>query len=476
MCLLQMVPSPLSSSNKISSNRPVSIKDSVVYLRWITSSQALEHSQLNSFPSMRTPVRPQLTIAELKSLALSKLYNGRGSKGNQVPPNVAAEIFLNNCHLASPYSSSITLRDLKLEGTRDCPLDVYVVLTSTREVEASRPDQACGFPCTNRGIATFQTCLDVFLKEIMSGNIKLENILEVVWEITHFPPAVIALRQLHENGLGKKNPIAYAVFASSFRELALRMVPPWISQSSDMVLESSRQIFAWLQSLSSEASQTADGKHQVLVRKFELKEIKGSENSNENNQIGQFDYDEYVEIKFGKPIGDGSSKEKKVLVSKEGLDNAKPETLAAAFYGLQSSCNFYFNLPADTQINEHQRVGILHPQDFDNLLQTTNQVDAFKMIGPLQLGQCTSSTLPVITIDSHGYVSKYDQKDAACGEREFFTTNPFREEILSGSDPGQYLMQKLNPLIENRKKEATWETDAWNQDSKTIDSRTPEEG
>lgn len=391
---------------------------------------------------------------------------------------MTVEIFLSNCHLASPYSSAITLQDLKVEGTKDHPLDIYVVLTSTREAEAFRPDQAFGFPCTNRGIATFHISFDVFLNEIMSGKVKLDNMLEVIWEITHFPPAVIALRQLYENGIGRKSPIAYAVFASSLRELALRMVPPWISQSSAMVLESSRQIFAWLQSLSSEASKTADVTHQVLVHKVELKEIESNGSCDEINQTGQFDYDETVEVRFTEHIAshDANEKVRKILVSKEKLDYVKPETLVAAFYGSRAPYSFYFNLSGDTQILEHQRVGILHPQDFDNLLQTTNQIDAFKMIGPLQLGQCTSSTLPVITIDSHGYVSKYDQKDAACGEREFYTTNPFREEVLSGSDPGQYLLQKLNPLIEERKKEATWETDAWNQDSKTVDTRTPEEG
>lgn len=415
---------------------------------------------------------PHTTLAELQSLALRRLFNGRTSGESQVPPNIGAELFLSNCRLTSAKSYPIKLSDLNLEGTKEHPLDIFIVLVCTQDVKVPRLDHACGFSCTNRSIATFDTCLNVFLKEMLNGNIKLDNMMEVMWEITHFPPAVIALRQLYENGLGKKDPIAYAVFASSIRELSLRMIPPWIAQSSDMVLESSRQIFSWLQSLSSEASTSTDGVRRPLVHKAEVKIIKQSTNSDEAEQPGLFDYDECVELHFSKPSKDDS---KKVLVSKEKMDNVNPETLAAALIG---SCglNFYFNLPESTQFLEHRRANILHPQDFDNLLQTTNQVDAFKMIGPLQLGQCTSSTLPVITLDSHGFVSVYDQKDAECGEREFFTANIIREEALSGSDPGQYLIQKLNPLVERRKKEGTWETDAWNEDSIVVDSTTPEEG
>ena len=83
----------------------------------------------------------------------------------------------------------------------------------------------------------------------MDGKINLDNVLAVIWEITHFPPAVIALRQLHERGSLDPKPLTFAAFASSFREIALQMVPPNISASSESILESSRQIFAWLRSL-----------------------------------------------------------------------------------------------------------------------------------------------------------------------------------------------------------------------------------
>ena len=465
----------MTSSNGHSGDGLTETKDAGVYIQWITSNQALDHPEISSLASHSIVVWPKITIAELKIVALNKIFYWRGSDEDRVPPNVTAEVFTNSCHLASTYSSSITLSDLKLEGTKDHPLDLYIVLTSKQKVEAFRPDQACGFPYTNRGIAAFHTCLDVFLTEMMDGNIKIDNMLEVIWEITHFPPAAIALRQLFENGRGKKDPVAYAVFASSFRELSLKIVPPWISQSSDMVLESSRQIFAWLQSLSSKASQDANGVHQTIVHKFSVAEVHDTETGKGANHQAQFDYNESVDLRFS-TTGDDNLKEKTVVVSKEKFDNVKAETLAVAFWGSHGSPHFYFNLPAGAHMNEHRRMGLLHPQDFDNIIRSSNQLDAYQMIGPLQLGQCTSSTLPVITLDSHGYVSKYDQKDTECSQREFFTTNLLREEVLSGSDPGQYLMQKLDPIIEKRQKENTWEIDTWDEDSKTVDSRTPEEG
>ncbi|MCJ1252192.1 hypothetical protein MMC30_009432 [Trapelia coarctata] len=302
----------------------------------------------------------------------------------------------------------------------------------------------------------------MFLEEIRDGKVKLNK----------------ALSQLYENG-PKVKPFPCAVFASSFREIALRIVPPWVSPSSESVLEASRQVFAWLHFLSSESAGSSGEVNEVLVHKVELRTIEGSRNG--ADQLGRFDHDIRTEIRISDLIVDGLSSAdpscKQVLVSKERLDDVKPETLAAAFWGsYQSPYNFYFGFPPNGQrFHKHARLDLLHPQDFDNLLQTTNEVDAFKMIGPLQLGACTSSTLPIITLDSEGWVSKYDQQDAECSQREFYTENIFRKEVLAGSDPGQHLLQKLSPLTEKRKKEGNWELDSWDEASKAIDVRTLEE-
>ena len=451
-------------------------QSSKLYIRWITTGRALDHSYLKSLPADRIAVSSDTTVSELRALAFRRLDP---YAEHTMPQDRSVELFLPSCHLSSD-AGSITLRNLELEGTRSHPLDIFAVLVSTRKAAAGRPDIACGFTSTKQGIATFQTCLSIFLKELMDGKININNIMAVIWEITHFPPAVIALRQLHESRSMDPKPLPYAVFASSFREIALQMVPPNVSANSESILESSRQIFAWLRCLSTEAYRGLDGSYLALVHKVELREIRSDQNSSEIDQPGRYKHNEYAELRMWTSEGPSSiaDSRKMVLVSKEELDTVKPDILGAALWGSYGSpCNFYFNIPPSmAQIHEHRRVSVLHPQDFDNLIQTTNQVDGFKMIGPLQLGHCTSSTLPVITLDSEGYVSRYDQQDQVCGQREFYTENVFRKEVLSGSDPGQYLLQKLNPLIQKRKEETKWEVDAWDDASKTIDSRDPEEG
>ena len=157
------------------------------------------------------------------------------------------------------------------------------------------------------------------------------------------------------------------------------------------------------------------------MHKVQLREIRSDRNSSETNQPGRYNHNEHAVLCTRTSEGPSSIEysRKIVLVSKEKLDTVKSDILAAALWGsYESPCNFYFNIPPTAvRIHEHRRVSVLHLEDFDNLIQTTNQVDGFKMIGPLQLGQCTSSTLPVITLDSEGYVSRYYQQDQYCGER-----------------------------------------------------------
>lgn len=210
---------------------------------------------------------------------------------------------------------------------------------STKEAVAGRPDIACGLTSTKRGIATFQTCLSIFLKELRDGKINLDNIMAVIWEITHFPPAVGALRQLHESGFIDPKPAPCAVFASSFREIALRMVPPHVTASSESILEPSRQIFAWLRSLSSEAYGDLDGSCLALVHKVELREIRSDQDSSETNRSGLYNYNEYAQFRMWTSEGPSSIEDsrKMVLVSKEESDTVKPDTLAAALWGSYGS-------------------------------------------------------------------------------------------------------------------------------------------
>jgi hypothetical protein len=109
-------------------------------------------------------------------------------------------------------------------------------------------------------------------------------------------------------------------------------------------------------------------------------------------------------------------------------------------------------------------------------LETANQVDAFNMVGPLQLAACTSDSLPIVSLDADGFVSIYDQEDIECGERAFFTWNIIQgKKRMPETNPGQYLLQKLEPIIVRRKKENSWEIDAWTESVMKKDLRVPDE-
>ncbi|MCJ1478391.1 hypothetical protein MMC13_007071 [Lambiella insularis] len=481
---------PMEESLKMpmisSREQSTSTDDSWIYVRWITAGRALDHTTLDSIPPDGAPLHSSTTIRELRELAFNRLHFGAASAEDEPPASATAELFLTSCYLSPLAHESLKLHDLQLKGSLGDPLDVFIVLVdkslgNPKQDGSDKADRAWSFASTDHGKATFQTCLMIFLKEILDQKLNLENALNMLWDITHFPPALLALRQLYQDGLYRLRPLPLAVFASSFREVSLRIVPTWISSSPDSVLESSRQVFSWLHSFQTISSKPSVSKCQ-LVHKVELKEMNVAKEEAGVDQSGRLEHTAYTHVRITNTATDtklssGEVYHQKISVSKEKEDSVKVELLAAALWGFyQSPYNFYFDYPISAvSLRNHCRADLLHPQDFDNLLQTTRQVEAFRLIGPLQLGACASSTLPVLTLDSEGYISRYDQQDRECSEREFYTSNVFRKEVLSGSDPGQYLLQKLRPIIETRKKEGTWEIDAWDQDCKTMDTRTPEE-
>src|SRR5213078_3951289 len=108
---------------------------------------------------------------------------------------------------------------------------------------------------------------------------------------------------------------------------------------------------------------------------------------------------------------------------------------------------YYFNIPAHAGLlYSHRQILLADPSQFDTLLQTTNQSAIFKMVNPIQLAQCPATSLPVITLDSRGYVSLYDQKDQECSDMHFFTWNTISgEEKMQSAQTGQFLLQKLKP-------------------------------
>src|SRR5271154_4460193 len=254
-----------------------------VYIRWVTMKRALAHSRLKRIDADRQYVASDTTISGLKLEAYERLFSAKSQNETiEEPPepNTTVELYVMGYRLsASPF---LTLADLQLKGSPGEPLDVFVVLRSLTE-SAEGPHKTCSFPTTERGIATFDTSLKMLLKALSTKQTELQNFLEVLWEVTHFPPAVIAFRELV---FGIKKAISYAVFAACLREIALQMVPPWIGNSHN-VLQASRQVFSWLHSLRSEASKKF-GATQPLVHRVQLTHFPDIDDEGADVQCGMF--------------------------------------------------------------------------------------------------------------------------------------------------------------------------------------------
>ncbi|KAH0534044.1 hypothetical protein FGG08_007351 [Glutinoglossum americanum] len=431
-----------------------------VYIRWITARRAFEHSLLQGIGIDRKSYSPTTTIPELRSIAYDRIFNRNSCGEDRLPPDSTVDLFTLNCHLST--RDSFTLDDLELQGDPETPLDIFVVLRNTKPTTDDRPYDACSFSSSHRGFATFEASLRMFLNEINQGRISLERVLEVLWEVTHFPPCVIAFQQLldYSGHLDSKLPaVPFAMFATSFREAAMRMVPPWISATPLTILESSRQVFGWVYSLCSEP--VTLGTTQSIIHKVELSERAAGSN---DDDLGLFNYNEEVDL-----FSEGPSQ--RVSVSKEAKDDISPGLLARALKGsYEEQWNYYFDLPANyyfklplmaSSPQEQKRVPPSHPAEFEKLIQATNKIDALRMIGPLAL---TNSTPPFITLDREGYVSIYQMKSQCCdGPLYTCIWNTINgEEVVKSPDAGKSLFDELQPVIEGRKMEGTWEIDAWN--------------
>jgi uncharacterized protein YegL len=440
-------------------------------VRWITAERALKDHSLRQIAADKTPVSSSITVSELRHVAFDRLYSAKVSN-SEMPPSATAELFLNYSHLSPKDSTAVTLGSLDLKGTWEDPLDVFVVPI---RMLGDKLQDTWGFTSSDRGIVTFLTCLKLFIKRVAGNSTNLNNALKALWEVTHFPPAAIALKQLCEHGI---KPFPCAVFACCFRDASFQTVPPWISPQPDSVLEASRQIFSWLHSIGFQSSKQL-GADQALVHQVELREVDTQE---DENRPGRYSYDELVHVPVldlagCSDISIARSSSRKVLASKERLDSVPHKDLALALSGVyEMPCNFYFNLPLSVgPLREHRRRSMPHISDFDEILQATNQHD-FKIVSPLQLTQYTGAALPVITLDKEAYVSLYDQKYEECGDTYFFTYNAIKgEEKMPTCEPGQFLLQKLQPIITQRKKEGSWETDAWTEDGISGIERPPDE-
>lgn len=226
------------------------------------------------------------------------------------------EFYLTHCQLETHIQGDATIYDLELKGTKQSPLNIFVIRTALNYFTTSKDYDRFGFTSSLRGVATFVTCLEILLSQIERKICTLANVLEVLWEVTHFPPALIAFRQMNDRGIKTGKALHLAVFAECLYELSINMVPSWIAESPDRVLEASRQLFAWLQSLLSVISRDY---FQSLVHRVEILEILAQP---ELALKVRFPFSETVNLP--RPDSHRSSLTSRVLVSLEIENSVRP--------------------------------------------------------------------------------------------------------------------------------------------------------
>lgn len=251
---------------------PTGSHRSNVHVRWITPSRALSYSTLEAIPVDPNPINPSVAIRELEGAASHRLYSTPGANETLTVPNSRLQLFLTQCPLSSTYLN-MSFDDLGFTGTFEKPLNIFVVPRKDCEENDDTPHSIWGFESSDRGTATFSTCLNVLMREVSCKPSVFRRILKLLFQVTHFPPALEAL-----NVLATRNrliPKAMLILATCFRELALRMVPgSLVAENVRSVLEGSRQIFAWLYEMGGSMPEESDNPQCALVRPVKLEEVK----------------------------------------------------------------------------------------------------------------------------------------------------------------------------------------------------------
>lgn len=447
--------------------------DGLVYVRWVTVNAAVENSRLSSIPVDDAAFPPETILADFYRIAKERLCS-RSPRGSCTNPQ-GLNLYLKECYLNAEKNPA-SLVDLELKGGSAAPLDIFVEFVGPEEnrgtlqqlSQDSEPSTLWSIDSTKRGICTLVTSLQILLKEIERGNCTLDGVLKVLLELTHFPPLLLAFSHIHHRRLEESSDAGpFLLVASAFHALCRKLVPSWICPTSDMALEASRQLVAWIFSMHSSE------KLPCLVHRVQIKQ------ATDDGLVAsamQYAHDLLVPLPFESTEA-GDTRD--VHVGLDENDKNLSRVLSLALLDKYSEpWDFYFGHPTISwkEFLGHWLMPTLDQNEFHHLLETTNSIGAFRMVGPQQLGTCLAAEIPVITLSPSGYVSRYDQEDFGCGQRRFYIWNALEKKVtLPDLDSGQFLSHKLEPVIAERKKAQTWELDSWAQWNEATNFGTPDE-
>ncbi|EPE30278.1 UBC-like protein [Glarea lozoyensis ATCC 20868] len=443
-----------------------------IYIRWITIDMAVNswsYSRLRKIPTDRSSVPSDTTLHDLRQLALKRLRGAPPDFSCTNPTNV--NLFLPECRLHTDQNFA-TLNDLGLRGSKYEPLDIFVeYIGPDARVSLNQlsplfsPRTVWNFNSTSRGFSTFVSSLQILCKEIERGRASLDGVLEVLLELTHFPPLLLAFKAVYDSGIDGNTPAGpLLLVATAIQALCRRMISSKLCPTKDSTLEASRQVICWIYSSRSEASLNQSRRAPLLHR---VQVIRKPEKPQASTFLPFYEVNQHQH----------KNQSTSYLVSIEQDDPFLCRRLGLALRESSAQPWDYYFQPATswTSLVNESLMSLLSPNEFESLIEVTNSIDAFKIVGPMQIGACLAAELPVLTLSATGYVSRYDHEDLECSERSFITWNAIEGRTVLPDNGGQFLSSKLEPLLAARKLEKNWELDAWAEWTKTADFGPPDE-
>ncbi|RDW73653.1 hypothetical protein BP5796_07095 [Coleophoma crateriformis] len=450
----------------VATAKAVSVRneDELIYVRWITPALALEHPSLSLIPTDKDGISKSLTLSMVKQLAYKRVFPQQF-----FTPRVRLRIFLTVHELPTELFNTTTLDEYGYTGSIEEPLNLFLVPVS------QNPEP--GKLHTPGAFAHHKPTT-------------LRRFLKVLFNLTHFPPAIEALQILSTKNKLQAGPTA--VLTSCFQELALRMVPGELVRNSQAsALEGSRQIFAWLFSLYRRSRNEPDIPAAALAQHIQFQDLNGAADVRFSHPG---DRREVVEIAVPDNTASGvsaqpdaqaedDSETMSMVVSTasdcaelsdvevisdlnassdtEGFSTADPisKFLLVPTGRYDSITNFYVELRNGIDRPFEQRhCCLLSNDDFSQLMMEANNCQYFQMFAPQELKAKTSV---VITMSKEGFVSLYHMRSIPCADAEHCIENAITGRQITNEDPGPAVLSALQPIITQRKSNGTWDLDDW---------------
>lgn len=412
-------------------------------------------------------------------MAIDRIYKSQASTEAPLLPGFTVELFLMPCALRTTDDKDTTLAELGCSGSSSNPLNIFVVPMKTAFSDEDKPQDLWAFECSDRGIATFLTCLKVLLNQCRHTESANRRMLKTLFKTTHFPPAMEALHALKEDN--RLIPYQVAILATCFRDMALRMVPSaLIGNSFKCALQGSRQIFAWLEAENMTSSNEVDDPEAALVRTVGLEECSGTSVRGMSYQAGKR---KEIVVLQGSGVASASSSStdvrqvRSVTVTVHMTCQEDLRLLALALWGFYDEIeNFYvdFRGNIDDPLKHRRTPGITNRQFF-HLLKTANESNNYRLIAPKNLDETYG---PAITLSADGYVSEFGTAYGEFKDQKKHTWNAISGTEILESEPGNNILEALKPIMKQRVQEGTWDVDDWNNtqlDAAESSIDTPQE-